>query len=257
MKLNITFYIKLLINKAFFIFFFLILLIILNHSVFKSLYNSSSLTFNFINQNINISQEHFVFWHKFKTFYNLFFILSNIIILNYLYNFLSKNIFNITFNSSEEKTTHNDNLNSSISLFIGKDLTSDDDVYITNKGLYQNILITGGIGSGKTSSAMYPFTRQLISYECNNKDKKLGMLILDVKGNYYKEVLKYAKTFNRQDDIIIISLDGKYKYNPLDKPNLKPLVLAERLKEILLLFSQNNSDSYWLDKSRADNFRMY
>ena len=42
---------------------------------------------------------------------------------------------------------------------------------------------------------------------------------------------------------------GFYKYNPLDKPNLKPIVLANRLKTILSLFSPNNSESYWLDKA--------
>lgn len=42
---------------------------------------------------------------------------------------------------------------------------------------------------------------------------------------------------------------GNYKYNPLDKPNLKPIVLANRLKTILSLFSPNNSESYWLDKA--------
>ena len=30
------------------------------------------------------------------------------------------------------------------------------------------VAITGTIGSGKTSSAMYPFTRQLIEYKFNN-----------------------------------------------------------------------------------------
>ena len=39
------------------------------------------------------------------------------------------------------------------------------------------------------------------------------------------------------------------KYNPLDKPNLKPAILANRLKTILTLFSKNNSESYWLDKA--------
>lgn len=102
---------------------------------------------------------------------------------------------------------------------------------------------------GKTSSAMYPFTRQLISYKSNDLDKKLAMLILDVKGNYYKEVIKYADEANRLEDIIIIELGGFYKYNPLDKPNLKPIVLANRLKTILSLFSPNNSESYWLDKA--------
>jgi len=42
---------------------------------------------------------------------------------------------------------------------------------------------------------------------------------------------------------------GDIKYNPLDKPNLKPAILANRLKTILTLFSKNNSESYWLDKA--------
>lgn len=95
---------------------------------------------------------------------------------------------------------------------------------------------------------MYPFTKQLINYSHKNPQKKLGMLILDVKGNYYKKVLEFAKEFNRLDDVIVIELNGKYKYNPLHKPNLKPYVLANRLKTILLLFSKNNSESYWLDE---------
>jgi len=96
---------------------------------------------------------------------------------------------------------------------------------------------------------MYPFTKQLISYSHKNSNKKLGMLILDVKGNYYKKVLEFAENFNRKDDVIVIELNGKYHYNPLHKPSLKPSVLANRLKTILLLFSKNNSESYWLDKA--------
>ena len=60
---------------------------------------------------------------------------------------------------------------------------------------------------GKTSSAMYPFTKQLITYKSNNPEEKLAMLILDVKGNYYKEVLKYANQNNRLQDIILIELE--------------------------------------------------
>ncbi len=77
---------------------------------------------------------------------------------------------------------------------------------------------------------------------------KLGMLILDVKGNFFKQVLEYANNFNRRSDIIEISLNSDVRYNPLDKPNLNPSVLANRLKTILELFSPNNSESYWLDK---------
>lgn len=92
---------------------------------------------------------------------------------------------------------------------------------------------------------MEPFLKQLISQD----SPKLGMLILDVKGNFYKAVKKYAKEYDRLDSLIIIGLGSNIKYNPLNKPNLKPSVLANRLKTILELFSSNNSDSYWLDKS--------
>lgn len=46
-----------------------------------------------------------------------------------------------------------------------------------------------------------------------------------------------------------MNLGGYIKYNPLDKPNLKPAILANRLKTILKLFSKNNTEDYWLDKA--------
>ena len=49
--------------------------------------------------------------------------------------------------------------------------------------------------------------------------------------------------------LLLLKFGGSYTYNPLNKPNLKPIVLANRLKEILMLFSPNNSESYWLDKA--------
>ena len=136
-----------------------------------------------------------------------------------------------------------------LKIFIGKNIENNKKIYIPEKGLYQNILITGTIGSGKTSSAMYPITKQLIKYECINNKNKIGMLILDVKGNYYKKVKEFSEKYNRSDDLIIIELGGKYTYNPLNKPFLKPSVLANRLKIILELFSGNTSESYWIDKS--------
>ena len=91
---------------------------------------------------------------------------------------------------------------------------------------------------------MYPLLNQLM--EC--KSPYFGMLILDVKGNFFKQVLDYAQLYGRSEDIIEISLNSNTRYNPLDKPNLNPSVLANRLKTILELFSPNNSESYWLDK---------
>lgn len=73
------------------------------------------------------------------------------------------------------------------------------------------------------------------------------MLILDVKGNFHLKVKEFANKFRR--NLVTIELGGQYTYNPLDKPNLKPSILANRLKTILTLFSNSNTtDTYWLDK---------
>ena len=96
---------------------------------------------------------------------------------------------------------------------------------------------------------MYPFTEQLISYKSNSETEKIGMLILDVKGNYCNKVKEFCHIYNREEDLITIELNGNFKYNPLHKPNLKPSVLAHRLKTILLLFSKNNTESFWIDKA--------
>ncbi len=183
-------------------------------------------------------------WQNTKIMYILLIILNTSIISNYLY---SKFIHKILNSKKENSQLPNIDL-SKLHLTIGKD-KEEKLIYLSEKSLYQNILITGGIGTGKTASAMYPFTKELIDYMANNKEEKLGFLILDVKGNYYQKVKEFAKSSNRENDVIVIELNGKYTYNPLNKPNLKASILANRLKTILLLFSPNNTESYWIDKA--------
>ena len=194
---------------------------------------------------LNLPEKTPLLWNNIKFIFILSTFLANIIILNFLLEALfSKFSYE---NKCSKKVTFSDKLN----LIIGQDFSLKEKVIIPEKGLFQNILITGAIGSGKTSSAMYPITEQLIAYNSNSSTNKLGMLILDVKGNYYNQVLEFAKKYNRLDDVIPIQIAGNYKYNPLDNTALKPSVLANRLKTILLLFSPNNTESYWIDKSET------
>jgi len=184
-------------------------------------------------------------WKNLKAIYIIFSYFSIYVLINFVINLFFKNSKkNIKINNKKineiDKTKPY--------LLIGKNLNGDN-IYLPEKGLYQNILVTGTIGSGKTSSAMYPFLKQLLKYKNYNNYSKIGMLILDVKGNFYNQVNLFAEDLGRDDDVIVIDLTGETKYNPLDKPNLKPHILANRLKNILLLFSENNSESYWLDKA--------
>lgn len=188
----------------------------------------------------NVCERFPVFWYYFKIIYLITTFFSFMIFGNSIYIHFFKNI------SFKKKFSNKEFSNSQINLYIGND--EDRKIIIPEKSLYQNILITGTTGSGKTSSAMYPFCKQLIKHNSLSQDKKLGMLILDVKGNFYEHVLEFAKSSFREKDVILIKIGGNVTYNPLNKPNLKPSVLSDRLKTILLLFSPNNSESYWLDK---------
>ena len=186
-----------------------------------------------------------ILWNYIKISFIIFYILSNYILINSI---ISR--FNLFEKCNiKEISTIDKNNSSELQLLIGKDISSNKNIYIPESGLYQNFLITGTIGTGKTSSAMYPFTEQLIKYNSLHPNNKIGILILDVKGNYFKQVKQFATKYNLEKDILEISLNSKIRYNPLYKPNLNPLILANRLKTILLLFSENNSESFWLDKA--------
>lgn len=221
----------------------------IGYKIFSPIYFQNSIIINYGLHPFDICVEQPILWKYLKILFLITYIYSSIFFSNLffnLFNFKNAKKINIKKNNySLIKSNKKNELN----LLIGENVNTKELIYLPEKSLYQNILITGTIGTGKTSSAMYPFTKQLIKYEHYNKEKKLGMLILDVKGNYYKKVLEFANEFNRQNDIIVIELNGKYKYNPLHKPNLKASILANRLKTILLLFSKNNSESYWIDKA--------
>lgn len=227
-------------RRLIFVSIFLLLVFFLYFYFFYPIFLSNSIIINFAVHPFNICSEYPLIWKYLKEIYIISTILSNLIISNFLYSCLFRKSPSIKNSNIISK----DNLN----LFLGYD-SSKNPIFISHKGLYQNILVTGTIGTGKTSSALYPFTEQLISFKSYSLSQKIGMLILDVKGNYYKQVQDYCYKCNRIKDLIVIGLNSKTYYNPLDKPHLKATVLANRLKTILCLFSKNNSESYWLDKA--------
>ena len=227
---------------------FLLIFSVIYYHIFLPIYLSSEIIIPYGLNPFDICSQNPKLWNLIKLLFIISFIISNLVISHFIfYRFLRK--FFISNNKSQLEEFNKLSINNSnLNLLVGKN--SDNlDVYVPESGLYQNFIITGTIGSGKTSSAMYPFTEQLMKYNSLNKDDKIAMLILDVKGNYYSQVKKYAKSYDLLDDLIIIDLSHSVFFNPLYKPNLKPLVLANRLKTILTLFSENNSEAYWLDKA--------
>jgi len=211
-------------------------------SFFTPIFEATSLIFPYAVHPFDICLKIPTVWFYIKLIFKITLIFNLLTLINSFSSFLFPNKIKSKIKKIIKKKPKN------LCLYIGNNFKSHSPIYLNEKGLYQNILVTGTIGSGKTSSAMYPFCKQLINFSTNNFFEKLGMLILDVKGNFYKQVLEYAHLSGREDDVIVIEINGSYKYNPLHKPNLSPQVLANRLKTILLLFSPNNSESYWIDE---------
>ena len=224
-----------------FIFCISLLLIFFNIIIFYPIFTSNNILISFAINPFNICTKYPTFWFCFKILY-----VALCIISSFTVSFLIVSCFSKPIKNAKTIITINP---TGLYLLIGHNINENHDIFIPENSLYQNILITGTIGSGKTSSAIYPFSKQLINYNNNSKSEKLGILCLDVKGNFYKQIYNYAKQFNRLKDLIIIGLNSNKTYNPLDKPNLNSLVLANRLKTILTLISPNNSESFWLDKA--------
>jgi len=55
---------------------------------------------------------------------------------------------------------------------------------IPEKGLYTGMLVVGAVGTGKTTACMYPFARQLLSWQAGDPGRRAGALVLEVKGDF-------------------------------------------------------------------------
>jgi hypothetical protein len=120
---------------------------------------------------------------------------------------------------------------------------NNNPIYFSDNGFYQNILITGSIGSGKTTGAISNILDYLVS-------KNIYGLVLDVKGNYKETVKFIADKYNKK--VIEISLLSDFNYNPLNKPYLSSFEIASMLRSVVVNLSEiNNSDSFWLDKAET------
>ena len=237
-------------NKKLFFILFITLFFLLFYLEISFFYSFLLVDFVYLDLGFEVFFIEGLLWQNIKILFVLFAFLSVLIIsMNISFSISNSRFIKSIFNKHKNNNLERDS--NSLQLVVGLNKESGKTLAIPEYGLFQNILITGTIGSGKTSSAMYPFTRQLLEYKYNDASSKIGMLILDVKGNYFSQVYNYAKNIGRLNDLIEIKIKGKYFYNPLDKPFLKPSVIANQLKTILLLFSPNNSESYWLDKAEA------
>lgn len=86
---------------------------------------------------------------------------------------------------------------------------------IPERGLYTGLLVVGAIGSGKTSACMYPYVDQLLAYRADDPARKAAGLVLEVNGDFCRQVREILRNHGREADYVEVSLESPYRYNPL------------------------------------------
>lgn len=117
----------------------------------------------------------------------------------------------------------------------GAAIASGQKITLSLQDTTQNILVLGGIGSGKTTRAIQPLLLQLLDQDC-------GGLIFDVKGDFRNSVEAIAREVHTRVDVIG---PGYGTINLLS--GLSPEMASSFLKSIFLLSSGNTIDSFWID----------
>jgi len=115
---------------------------------------------------------------------------------------------------------------------------------IPERGLYTGVAILGAVGTGKTSCCMYPFAEQLIAYKADDEAKRIGGLVLEVKGDFCHKVRGILERYERADDYIEVSLHSEYRYNPLHN-DLDAYALAYSIAALLNNLFGKGKEPFW------------
>jgi len=115
---------------------------------------------------------------------------------------------------------------------------------VPDRGLFTGIAILGAIGSGKTSGCMYPFAEQLLAYRAGEASRRIGGLVLEVKGDFCHKVKAILDRHGRGEDYVEISLDSPYRYNPLHN-DLDAYALAYGIASLLNNLYGRGKEPFW------------
>lgn len=119
---------------------------------------------------------------------------------------------------------------------------------LPERGLYTGTLIVGAIGSGKTSACMYPYVEQLLAYRADDPERKLAGLVLEVKGDFCRYVQEILRRHGREHDYIEVSLDSRYRYNPLHN-DLDAYALAYGIATLMTNLFGRGKEPFWQQAS--------
>lgn len=115
---------------------------------------------------------------------------------------------------------------------------------LPQRGLYTGVMILGAVGTGKTSACMYPYVDQLLRWRPDDQQRKIGGLVLEVKGDFCSQVRTILARAGRERDYVEISLDGDVCYNPLHN-DLDPYAVAFAIATLLNSLFGRSKEPFW------------
>ena len=116
---------------------------------------------------------------------------------------------------------------------------------IPETGLYTGVLIVGAVGTGKTTSCMYPFARQLLSWQADDPRRRAAALVLEVKGDFCHQVRGILDDAGRGEDYLELGLGGSWQWNPLDDPLLDSYSLAYSVASLINQLFGKSREPFW------------
>ncbi len=115
---------------------------------------------------------------------------------------------------------------------------------IPARGLHTGIAAFGAIGSGKTSSCILPFIRQLVAYKAASESERIGGLVLEVKGDLCAHLRCALADAGRAEDFIEVGFESPYRYNPLHS-DLDSYALAYGIAALMNNLFGKSKEPFW------------
>src|SRR5690348_193641 len=115
---------------------------------------------------------------------------------------------------------------------------------IPQRGLYTGVMVVGAVGTGKTSACMYPYVDQLLRWQSDDQQRKIGGLVMEVKGDFCRQVKGILDRTNRSGDYVEIGLDTGTCYNPLHN-DLDPYAVAYAIASLLNNLFGKSKEPFW------------
>ncbi|HYI92891.1 MAG TPA: TraM recognition domain-containing protein, partial [Bryobacteraceae bacterium] len=122
----------------------------------------------------------------------------------------------------------------------------DDPRWLTipERGMFTGIAVIGSIGSGKTTAAMRPFATQILSWRAKDPARRVGGLVLEVKGDFCYQVKDVLQKAGRPDDYVELSMAGEHRYNPLHSDQ-EAFALAYSIASLLNQLYGKGKEPFW------------